>query len=155
MHGPYAARPGSVLAVGVRIQRAPAKSVSDPAATPVFSFPAIGCAPTKCDCGRHQRFRPFDQVTLHAPDVAHDGPRLEAGRPFLEMPFIRIDRCGQEDKSAPCDTFSRVRYISIDGAHFDSRLEIFHTPPDADDGIGQFLPVARSFRANRRSVRLQ
>ena len=61
--------------------------------TPVFSFPAIGCAPTKCTRGRHERFRPFDQITLHAADITHNGAGLKAGGPFLEMPFIRIDRC--------------------------------------------------------------
>ena len=51
--------------------------------------------------GRHQRFRPRDQITLHAPDVAYDGPRLEISRPFLQMPFIRVHRRGPTGRSPP------------------------------------------------------
>src|SRR5574341_767900 len=91
----------------------------------------------KMHAARHRPLGLFDQWPLHTPDVCYDGTDLETRGPFLQMTFIGIHWRCQHDEVCLAYALFRIHDVAIDGTQLDRHLEVFDSPPDPDDTIGQ------------------
>ena len=118
---------GSVLAVGVRIQRAPAKSVSDPAATPVFSFPAIGCAPTNRTAGGMSASARVTRSPFTLPTSLTMAPGLRQAahswrcRSYVSTGVANRTKSAPSTPSRGSDTYRSIAPISTAVLRFSTR----------------------------------